>query len=225
MGNNKKRVKGVVKMPKDKKTGLYYRNGTTDLDIIREQKIYILFFEKIEGLNVLDVGANIGTFTHNLIENGAKQVYAFEPEPENIKMFKKQNFGNKVRLFESAISNKNGTSKLYLNTKKNKGTHSLNKIRGREPIEVETKSFKKVFEKLKIDAIKIDIEGAEYLLDFKQIPDTVKYIAIEVHMSTKENREKGKQLINYLQKRYDTILMKKCGFCGCDRIFIGELKT
>lgn len=187
----------------DKKTGLKHRDGTLDLMVIREQKVYMELLKLVKGKTVLDMGGNIGAFAYHAIKFKAKEVFSFEPEPENIKLFKLQELKN-VKLIEMAVTSSDDKMvRLYVNGKKNRGEHTLRKVRGREFIKVKTVSFKKVLEKVKPDMIKIDIEGGEYSIDFKLIPKSVKAIAIEIHLS--HEREKGIKLLKYLRKEFKEV--------------------
>jgi len=194
-------------MEKDKKTGLYYRPETFDLSVIREVygKSYKLLFENAKGKKVLDLGGNVGAFAKAVSEYGAEFVYSFEPDPENAKLFRKQDIPN-CKLYEYAVADKSGTADFYLNVGTNKGMHSLQRRRGRECIQVKTVAFEKVLNKIKPDIIKMDIEGGEYYLDFDLVPDCVELLAIELHTKDKASRENSVKLVEYLRKRYKELM-------------------
>jgi FkbM family methyltransferase len=127
-------------------------------------------FEKTirKGDVVLDIGANIGYYTLIAARKiGAEgRVYAFEPEPANFELLKKNvklnNYRNVV-LENKAVSNKNGTSKLYIHPTST-GGHSLTQ-KSDVQIQVETVTVDSYFEKMeRIDLVKMDIEGAETLV-------------------------------------------------------------
>jgi len=120
------------------------------------------------GNNVLDIGANIGYFSllfAKLVGNNGR-VYAFEPEPENFRILKKNleiNHYNNTMAIQKAISDKNHTVKLFLN-EINTGNHSIYKSSETSAfIDIESiklDDFSDIQNK-RIDFIKIDIEGAE----------------------------------------------------------------
>ncbi len=121
-----------------------------------------------EGMTVVDIGAHIGYYTliaASLVGKNGK-VYAFEPEPENYSLLLKNievNGYQNVILVNKAVSNKMGTAKLFL------GTSALHSIVGSsindKYIQVETITLDNFFEKKeKIDLIKMDAEGAEYMI-------------------------------------------------------------
>ena len=119
---------------------------------------------------VLDIGANIGYYTllmADLVGNGGK-VFAFEPEPYNFELLKKNieiNMYKNVILERKAISNYNKKSNLYL-SKDNTGMHRLNESKYCENhIEVNVIKLDDYFYSNeltnKIKFIKIDVEGSE----------------------------------------------------------------
>ena len=121
-----------------------------------------------EGMTVVDIGAHIGYYTliaANLVGEKGK-VYAFEPEPENYSLLVKNieiNGYKNVVPVKKAVSNKIGTTKLFLGTA---ALHSIIDSEGnKKSIEVQTTTLDDFFNKNeKIDVIKIDAEGAEYMI-------------------------------------------------------------
>lgn len=123
-----------------------------------------------KGNVVLDIGANIGYYTlifAKLVGEEGK-VIAFEPDPNNFALLKKNiaiNGYQNVVLVEKAISNKSGKGRLYL-AEENLGDHRIyesNVILGRKSIEIETIKLDDYFKDYegRIDFIKMDIQGAE----------------------------------------------------------------
>jgi FkbM family methyltransferase len=128
-----------------------------------------LFKREIKpGQTVLDIGANIGYYTLIAAKlAGPKgKVYAFEPDPDNFALLKKNvetNGYNNVVLVNKAVSDKTKTAQLFLN-KTNKGDHRLYDSKdGRPSISVQTIKLDDFFKKLdkKIHFIKMDIQGSE----------------------------------------------------------------
>lgn len=120
---------------------------------------------------VVDLGANIGYYTliaAKLVGDKGK-VFAFEPEPRNFEILKKNveiNGYHNVILEQKAVSDINEKINLYLS--KGIGTHSIksNKNANMEPIQTESVRLDDYFSDLnltdKINFIKMDIEGAEF---------------------------------------------------------------
>jgi FkbM family methyltransferase len=123
------------------------------------------------GMTFLDVGANKGDFSFfagNMVGPSGK-VIAFEPEPGNCNWIKKsiqKNPLSNISLIEIALSNKDEERDLYLGEKS--GWHSIvegAKNRGEGKISVHTQKLDSIFDSLNlssVDAMKIDVEGAEY---------------------------------------------------------------
>ena len=119
---------------------------------------------------VLDIGANIGYYTlifAKLVGDKGK-VFAFEPDPDNFKLLKKNiqiNGYQNIVLIQKAVSNKSGKAQLYL-AKENLGDHRIYEskvIPARQSIEIETVRLDDYFNNYagKVDFIKMDIQGAE----------------------------------------------------------------
>jgi len=74
------------------------------------------------GMNVLDVGANVGFYTILLskLVGPTGSVYSFEPAPENFKRLQQNTapFKN-VFIFQKAAGNQNGSIRLYLSDQLN----------------------------------------------------------------------------------------------------------
>ncbi len=119
---------------------------------------------------VLDIGANIGYYTlllANLVgENG--QVYAFEPEPANFSILKENvrlNHYQNICLEPRAASNVNQVMDLFI-CEENMGMHRLYSslcCSGKIAVEaVVLDDYLK--EKInRLDFVKMDIEGAEFM--------------------------------------------------------------
>ncbi len=117
---------------------------------------------------VLDIGANIGYYTlifAKLVgENG--KVFAFEPDPSNFALLKKNvevNGYKNVILVQKAVSNTTGALNLWLR-KDHLAAHRIYDSQdGSESIEIASIRLDDYFRDYKgnIDFIKMDIEGAE----------------------------------------------------------------
>lgn len=122
---------------------------------------------------VLDLGANIGYYTlifAKLVGNDG-QVIAFEPSPDNFALLKKNieiNGYKNVILEQKAISNKTERTRLYLSepprhTIHNSTIYNLHKDHKSIKIEsIRLDNYFKTYNK-KVNFVKMDIEGAEYV--------------------------------------------------------------
>jgi FkbM family methyltransferase len=122
------------------------------------------------GSVVLDIGANIGYYTllFAKLVGPEGRVYAFEPDPTNMELLKKNiavNGYQNVIMEQKALSDHSGTIQLFLNDG-NKSDHRIfDSGDGRQAINIETISLDEYFSSLdvNIDLIKIDIQGAEII--------------------------------------------------------------
>ena len=138
------------------------------------ENIFIKKFKKLDINNCIDIGANIGEFSLEILNNKSTKVIAFEPLPkccDKLSLIYRE-YGNRFKFFEIALSNKDGFSKLNygkttsalssLETKINKityvGDSNTNSI---EVITKQLDSFINNLEFQNTDFIKIDVEGHE----------------------------------------------------------------
>src|SRR5690349_13366164 len=104
-------------------------SGALALGSFERTEIDIFRLNIKPGMNVVDIGANIGYYTviaSNRVGINGK-VFSYEPEPANLRFLRKnvtQDNINNVIIENHAISDKSGSQTFYL-TKENKGTHSL----------------------------------------------------------------------------------------------------
>lgn len=112
----------------------------------------------------VDVGAHIGYYTTLAAElvGPTGRVYAFEPNPLNAKLLRKNTakFGDVVRIVRAAASDHVGSGRLYLNHG-NSGDHRLYECPGRKSIEVDVVTLDSVLDGVNVDFIKIDAQGVE----------------------------------------------------------------
>ncbi len=116
---------------------------------------------------VLDIGAHIGYYTVIAAKIVGKEgrVYAFEPDPKNFSILQNNialNGYKNVTLINKAVSDTEGLSNLFLNTK-NTGDHRIYKSeKYNKGVKIETITLDNFFKSnTHIDLIKIDIQGAE----------------------------------------------------------------
>ena len=144
-------------------------------------KFYFLYKEYYEARNsnslkqfvtpnssVIDVGANAGFFTKKFAQwiSDGQKVFAFEPEPYNIKSLKSHlnSLIEKVIILEGVAGNKNGFVNLYLDPYHPAG-HKISN----EGVEVKSFTIDDVISENKnitsdISLIKIDVQGAEKMV-------------------------------------------------------------
>jgi len=126
-----------------------------------------------KGMNVINIGANIGYFTVQLAKlvHPEGKVFAFEPFPKNVKFLKRNIEANNlpnVTIIEKAVSNKIGKADLLLKESgawhfvSSKNILELKKL----PIDTTTIDNFLKSKNIKIDFVMMDAEGSEkYILD------------------------------------------------------------
>jgi FkbM family methyltransferase len=149
--------------------------GSDYIDLLKgegyEKGTARLFTELVkEGMNVVDMGANIGYYTLLAARRvGLKgKVYAFEPEPRNFKLLLENirlNGYKNVVTVQKAVSNERGAATLFLSLR-GSGSHSLVSSRdyGKETIAIETVTLDEFFAaegNPAVQVMKMDIEGWE----------------------------------------------------------------
>lgn len=170
--------------------------NSTDRKVFNEVWVYEEYNCK-EGFDiknndiVVDIGANIGTFSiyaANKAEN--VKVYSFEPVKDNYrKLIENRNMNTSLDIIpiNKAVSSKAGKRKIFLSSA-NCGGHSLFEgwDIGKDSEIIQTTTLKNIFEDNNltyIDFLKIDCEGGEFeiLESSKEILKRVKKISMEVH--------------------------------------------
>ena len=168
--------------------------------------------EKIEmGNIVVDVGANIGLHTLNMarIVGNTGQVFAFEPDPSNFEILKKNvkinNYKN-IILEQKAVGDKHGRTTLYQSDHPGKHRIFPQTEQAKSEIQVELTNLDNYFDSDMIDKInfiKIDVEGLEFsvLKGMKNILKNSKKIKILFEFMPENTMEAGFtpiELLNYL---------------------------
>jgi len=200
------------------------RPNTTDEQVIKEVLVKNQYEKKAipflieEGDVFLDAGSNIGLFSINAATLVDKiKIYAFEPEPDNFKLLNDNivlnNLGHKVKTFQKALSTKESVMDLYLGrTAYQKYRHTLRPVRGRESIKVKVVDIRNILEKFKINAIKMDIEGAEIEI-LEAITDWKKYginkLVFEYDFDQDKSIDRFNKIIKQLKKSFNTIKYPK----------------
>jgi FkbM family methyltransferase len=175
---------------------------------------------------VIDIGANIGTFTLTAARAAQKgRVIAVEPVLENFELLRRnvrQNALTNVQIIHAAAMDKSGVTPIYLNEQFG-GCHST-RLRQEDPEATNERlgsalrvdkceltaalTLSDLFDYLKIDRchfLKLDCEGAEFPILFG-LPDAVfqriDRIVMEYHATTMSNkREEGAALVRHLEMK------------------------
>ncbi len=143
-----------------------YNYGAYELPTIKFFRNYAK-----KNMTIIDVGANVGYHTLILsqIAGETGKVFSFEPEINNLNLMKENialNHFKNIEVLRKAASSQNGSIKLYLSNSDNLGVHST--VYCAETLSKEYEEIEAVrlddFAKennIKVDFVKIDVEGAE----------------------------------------------------------------
>lgn len=197
----------------------YVKTIFNDLKPGEKHNVYTVFNE-ITNLNVynndyvsveendlvIDIGFNYGLFSLTSLKYKPSKIIAFEPNPKLVKIFTEFYNGDVIKLYQKAVSNENGRTVFYENLDPGMSSifQEINNVTCGNSYEVEIVNFNDfiIHDNItNIDYLKVDCEGAEYII-FESIPynflkDNVKKIAIEFHHQI--NDEKVQTLINKLK--------------------------
>jgi FkbM family methyltransferase len=178
--------------------GHLIREGTMDDYVVREINSYRTLELGPEDI-VLDIGANIGTFTCHAARAGVRRVIAVEPDEANYQVLRANVDAMGGSQYDidtvcGAVVPEGYTLpevQLYLNAGKNKGMHSTVPVRGRETVNALPVYLKGLYYSAPTK-MKIDCEGAEYqFLVVDEIPDSVTGLIIEYNLNHRGEQEKA----------------------------------
>jgi FkbM family methyltransferase len=122
----------------------------------------------IEKSTVIDIGANIGTYSIDCAKKLQKcKIYTFEPEENNYKILLENislnNLDSKIISEKTAIYDKKGKDKLYISTYSPFHSMKSKSLKKFQIVKKEPLGY--IFKKYKIkkcDLLKLDCEGSEY---------------------------------------------------------------
>lgn len=153
---------------------------------------------------VIDIGANIGVFSIYAASNGAKKVYAFEPNLNAYntlcKNVKENSLEDIVFPFNLGVSDLDDKI-IYLPEESSPYNISANSPNSGQMVEVKTISLNTIVDKIvkeRIDFCKMDCEGAEYEILYSTTKDVFSKIDL-IRMENHKYSEKV-NLINNLAK-------------------------
>lgn len=186
-------------------------NYLTDEIVIREiweEDVYRIEKDMLKNSIVVDIGANIGSFSIYSAFCGAT-VYAVEPEPHNlqalIKNVELNNMNDKINIIDYGISDYDGIAVISDN---GGGATIKDNLPGSEINILSFDSFLKKYSLNFIDILKIDIEGSEKELILgasKESMNKCKYITMEFDIRV------GKYLGDIVQKMSETHHVRTMG--------------
>lgn len=137
----------------------------------------------IPGSTVLDAGGHIGTFARDAVAAGAGRVVTYEPDHVNFEFHRRNTEGLPVERVRAAIGREAGTATFHLNLIGEGGGNALHTLyhrdQSRPKVTVPVEKLSDVCRATGATSLKLDVEGAEEWYDYENLPDSVRYIAVE----------------------------------------------
>ncbi|MCU1656192.1 MAG: hypothetical protein JWO57_848 [Pseudonocardiales bacterium] len=147
-----------------------------------------------EPIQVLDVGAHVGTFSCRLAQvHGRANIQSFEPSPTTVEFLRRnveQNgFAERITAFEQALAGQSGYA-VFDDNGGGSGTNGLagagHSVPEGQGTKVQTVTFDEVVAAAPapIDLVKLDCEGGEYDLVYNSSPGnwtSVRRLVLEYH--------------------------------------------
>lgn len=134
------------------------------------------------------MGGHIGGFTCWALGQGATFVVPVEPEPENLRLLRRNTefATDRVRVVEGAAVEEAGPVTFYRPAGKSFGVGSLVTRGRKQPLTVTGVAFDDLLDSVRPRVVKVDIEGGEYALSaLTRLPPFVEALTMEVHTKTK----------------------------------------
>ncbi len=156
---------------------------------------------------ILDIGGNLGYFAMVGLEAGAKRVVAVEPIINTFRLLSKTlSRCERAKFLNIAISDSVGELTLYVATERNVTSSSvmLLKCSGRvlqSEIRVDAETLENMVSKYSVNMLRMDVEGHEYRILGKKIPDEIDSINVELHVLPPYDRSRAIELVKGLTKQ------------------------
>jgi len=196
-----------------------------------EPETYILRGVKFD--QCVDVGAHVGLYTI-LLSRNSDHVYAFEPMRQLFDILLALNIQN-VSIYNLALGNQNGETKIYLPTLAGKTNLALGTLRflgAQKDEKVDTQKvkiakfdeFEKQIDFTRIDFVKIDVEGfeMEVLRGMKRLLESKKPVLM-IEIETRHNPQYP-EIFDYLGSLQYESYMTVDGV-GLQRLDVEELPS
>ena len=155
---------------------------------------------------VLDLGAHIGCVASRAALVGAAKIVCVEAEPENFELLQ-QNTRTfpQVEAIHGAVWGGDAQNVQLHRVKRrddgghSTGTHSCLFTTHGDTIPIPRVDFRELLNEYQPTVIKCDTEGAEFSLDWTNLPESVRSVGMEYHTRRDQNRDKAKAIHQILE--------------------------
>lgn len=193
--------------------------------LLAEQECHIYETDEVgvrSGDIVFDCGANIGVYTRNALNCGAKLVVAIEPSPMNSKCLQK-NFKTEVEqgrviIYEKGVWNREEILTFYTSEGSVQDSFVLSN-KDSHTIAVPVTTIDKIVKELKLDRvdfIKMDIEGSEQNALIGAKETISKYRPRIVVANEYSSDQEAGQIVSIVRNFYPNN-QTQCGICEINR--------
>lgn len=195
--------------------------------------MYEIFLKKVykqidikKGDVILDIGGHYGFFSLYALDQGAEQVYTFEPTKTTFEVLCQNLKGyDNVKKFNIAISNENGIKEFmtlgpssvcsfydsFNTAESNPTTLGMKKLEKVRTMNIPT--FMKNNNLDRIDAIKMDCEGAEWEILPSISDDFLKYKVRKITMEVHDFFNNDNSVESRVQRAYELVhRLEKCNY-------------
>jgi len=207
-------LKGKCPLFIELKNGIKFKTNGNILDVVAivenfslENKYDYFLKKSEEKCIILDIGANIGTFS---VYIGKKypisKLFCYEPDEKNFEKLVENlqiNSITNASFYRKAVGKKNELIKLFSDELGKFGTVGSSTVtKGPKEMKVKCITLENIFDENQIiscDLLKLDCEGAEYdilMNTKKEIFDKIKLISLEYHNI---NNHDGYELKKFLE--------------------------
>jgi len=189
-------------------------------DLSYEPNAYGIPFNWGECNTIIDIGANIGTFTLYAATHAlTAKILAYEPEQQTAKILRhnvsQNNLEDRIAVQEMALGATKGTITLHISDHGSGGHSIYHYTEKSHAISVPVTTLQHVFDEHSIatcDFLKMDCEGAEYDILYNLPEDywpRIRFIALEYHYFSDNKRHTPKALQSYLKQHGFVIVLHK----------------
>ncbi len=152
---------------------------------------------------VLDLGANIGVFS--VLSSNANKIIAVEPLEKAIPYLKKNLEMNGLSEKSEVIRMAGGKKGwLFLEEDEKLNLSKVVEMENEKTQKVRSEPLSYFTQKYKTNLLRMDVEGYEYEILYKNIPKGINKISIEFHTKLL-GKEKAEKLIDYFYKEGFTV--------------------
>ncbi len=203
-----------------KKSGLWFPKNTGSETAISEA--YMLFdygglpcLVDFKDKVVMDCGAHIGAFSARAIEEGAAFCHCYEPMQVSAECIDKNLPADKHETVMAAVCSEAGEKEFHTRPSKlisgsliHKGANHARW--GYETLTIQGVSFHEELERIRPQILKMDVEGSEWELLDRPLPEFVETVLIEVHQLYSKGVDAAYELIDRVFPNSRHISTKEC---------------